>query len=90
MSLGNQKAMEILSVLGLMTTVSLLGMVGWTLGSVVKDTIEVAKTMHEIPCANCQYFTNDHRLKCTLHPKIANTEQAIDCSDYRRYSKYYS
>ncbi|WP_206814642.1 hypothetical protein [Chroococcus sp. FPU101] len=82
--------MEILSVLGLMTTVSLLGMVGWTLGSVVKDTIEVAKTMHEIPCANCQYFTNDHRLKCTLHPKIANTEQAIDCSDYRRYSKYYS
>lgn len=82
--------MEILSILGLMTTLSLLGMVGWTLGSVVKDTIEVAKTMHEVPCANCQYFTNDHRLKCTLHPQIANTEQAIDCSDYRTYSKYYS
>lgn len=82
--------MEILSILGLISTFSLLGLVGWSLGSVVKDTIEVAKTMHEIPCANCLYFTDDHRLKCTLHPKIANTEQAIDCSDYRAYQRYYS
>ncbi|PSF37678.1 hypothetical protein C7H19_08980 [Aphanothece hegewaldii CCALA 016] len=82
--------MEILSILGLISTFSLLGLVGWTLGSVVKDTIEVAKTMHEIPCANCQYFTDDHRLKCTLHPKTANTEQAIDCSDYRVYNRFYS
>lgn len=81
--------MEILSILGLISTFSLLGIVGWSLGSVVKDTIEVAKTMHEIPCANCQYFTDDHRLKCTLHPKIANTEQAIDCSDYRAYNRFY-
>jgi hypothetical protein len=82
--------MEILSIFGLISTFSLLGIIGWSLGSVVKDTIEVAKTMHEIPCANCQYFTDDHRLKCTLHPKIANTEQAIDCSDYRTYKRFYS
>lgn len=82
--------MEILSIFGLISTFSLLGVIGWSLGSVVKDTIEVAKTMHEIPCANCQYFTDDHRLKCTLHPKIANTEQAIDCSDYRTYKRFYS
>jgi RNA polymerase subunit RPABC4/transcription elongation factor Spt4 len=42
----------------------------------------VAKTMHQIPCARCRYFTNDHRLKCPVHPQIANTEGAINCRDY--------
>jgi RNA polymerase subunit RPABC4/transcription elongation factor Spt4 len=39
--------------------------------------------MHQIPCHNCQFFTNNYRLKCTVHPSIANTEEAIDCSDYQ-------
>jgi hypothetical protein len=39
--------------------------------------------MHEIPCSECKFFTNNHRLKCTVRPTIANTEEAIDCSDYR-------
>ncbi len=39
--------------------------------------------MHQIPCSNCKFFTNDHRLKCTVSPSIANTEQAINCGDYR-------
>jgi hypothetical protein len=38
--------------------------------------------MHKIPCPNCQFFTNDHRLKCTIKPLIANTEDAISCQDY--------
>ncbi|WP_315862613.1 hypothetical protein [Geminocystis sp. NIES-3708] len=38
--------------------------------------------MHKIPCSRCQYFTNNYRLKCTLQPLIANTESAIDCSDF--------
>jgi hypothetical protein len=55
----------------------------WTLYSALRDSYAVAKRMHEIPCANCQYFTNDYRLKCPVQPTIANTEQAILCSDYR-------
>jgi hypothetical protein len=51
--------------------------------STVSSTIATAKTMHQIPCTNCQFFTNDYRLKCTVHPQIANSEQAIDCRDYR-------
>jgi hypothetical protein len=43
----------------------------------------VAKTMHQIPCARCRYFTNDYRLKCSVHPQIANTEGAINCRDYQ-------
>ncbi|MGB3692529.1 MAG: hypothetical protein WA896_08375 [Spirulinaceae cyanobacterium] len=54
----------------------------WSLFSAVRDTITRAKEMHQVPCSNCQFFTNDYRLKCTIKPNIANTEQAIDCSDY--------
>jgi hypothetical protein len=75
------------SILSLLFSLGLLGLLGWTLVSALKDTIVVAKKMHEIPCANCLYFTDDHRLKCTLHPKIANTEQAIACRDYRTQNR---
>lgn len=55
---------------------------GWSLISAIRDTLIRSKEMHEIPCANCQFFTNDHRLKCTVHPAIANTEKATKCLDY--------
>jgi hypothetical protein len=50
--------------------------------SACNNTALKAKQMHKIPCANCQFFTNDYRLKCTIQPIIALTEQAIDCRDY--------
>ena len=40
------------------------------------------KRLHQIPCSNCRFFTNDFRLKCTLHPIDALTEEAINCSDF--------
>jgi hypothetical protein len=55
----------------------------WSLWSAARDGISTAKHMHKIPCANCQFFTDNYRLKCTVHPSIANTEDAIDCSDYQ-------
>ncbi len=69
---------------------SLLGAIAWmiialVIGSVItalRDTIGQSKVMHDIPCANCDYFTNDHRLKCTLHPSLAGTEAATDCRDF--------
>ena len=65
-------------------------LLGWTLGSAVRDTTARAKKMHEIPCTNCQFFTNDHRLKCTAQPYIANTEKAINCSDYQPQPQFYA
>jgi hypothetical protein len=59
-----------------------------TLWAAARDTTERAKTMHQIPCPHCQFFTNNHRLKCTVQPTIAHTEQAIDCSDYCPRSLY--
>ncbi|MBW4547329.1 MAG: hypothetical protein KME25_23250 [Symplocastrum torsivum CPER-KK1] len=53
-----------------------------TVLSAVQEGVVTAKRLHQIPCTNCQFFTNDHRLKCTVHPSDANTEAAIYCSDY--------
>lgn len=49
----------------------------------IKQTVARAKQMHQIPCYNCKFFTNDYRLKCTVNPTIANTEKAIECFDYQ-------
>lgn len=63
---------------------SILSLCSWSLISCILDVIAQAKKMHQIPCANCRFFTGDYRLKCTINPSVANTEQAIDCSDYDR------
>ena len=55
---------------------------GITLGQFSRDVWQRARQMHQVPCHNCQFFTNDHRLKCPLHPIIANSETAINCRDY--------
>ena len=63
---------------------SVLGLFGWSLARVVLDVVAEAKKMHQIPCTKCRFFTGDYRLKCTVNPSSANTEQAIDCSDYQQ------
>lgn len=55
-----------------------------TLLSIIRDIIKRTKQMHQIPCTNCRYFTNDYYLKCTVQPQIANTELAIDCLDFKQ------
>ena len=40
------------------------------------------KRLHQIPCHNCDFFTNDYRLKCTVNPMKACTEEAIGCHDF--------
>lgn len=67
---------------------SFLLMLGWTMWSAIRDTTQKAQTMHQIPCSTCQFFTNDHRLKCPVNPLSANTEQAINCTDYHSVSIY--
>ena len=62
---------------------SVLCLCGWSLTSCIMDVVAQTKKMHSIPCTKCRFFTGDYRLKCTANPSIANTEQAIDCPDYR-------
>ncbi|MEH2036471.1 hypothetical protein [Nostoc sp.] len=54
-----------------------------SLWTAARDSVSTAKQMHQIPCTGCQFFTDDYRLKCTVRPSIANTEEAIHCRDYQ-------
>lgn len=65
------------------TAWTLIILVGWSLWTTARDSVSVAKQMHQIPCSGCQFFTDDYRLKCTVHPSAANTEDAINCLDYQ-------
>jgi hypothetical protein len=60
----------------------IVGLVGWSLWSATRDSIKAAQRMHQIPCANCQFFTNTHYLKCPVHPSSAGTEEAVNCMDF--------
>jgi hypothetical protein len=62
---------------------SVIILCAWSLWSAVRDSVSKAKQMHQIPCTGCQFFTDDYRLKCTVHPSLANTEEAINCFDYQ-------
>lgn len=61
----------------------------WSLVSAAKDSVTTARQMHQIPCPGCAFFTNDYRLKCTVHPHIANSEAAINCLDYQSKTNPY-
>jgi hypothetical protein len=68
----------------------LLGTFAWLLvGSLflrlwqtTKAGITHLKKLHQVPCSRCAFFTNDYRLKCTVNPLTAMSEEAINCRDF--------
>ncbi len=54
----------------------------WSIGEAFMQGRANLQRLHQIPCCSCTFFTNDHRLKCPVHPNQALTEEAIDCLDY--------
>ena len=73
----------LLAPLALVCAWGLIIVIAWSLWSAARDTVKTAKKMHQIPCSHCVFFTNNYRLKCTINPSTANTEEAIHCVDYR-------
>jgi hypothetical protein len=55
----------------------------WRVWNTINNGYTHLKKLHSIPCANCQFFTGDYRLKCTVNPMSALTESALECKDYR-------
>ena len=47
-----------------------------------KEGAEQVKRLHRIPCYKCDFFTNDYRLKCTVNPYLACSEEALECIDF--------
>ncbi len=54
----------------------------WNAFSTFRQGIAYVKKLHQIPCDRCAFFTGDYRLKCTVRPYSALTEDAINCNDY--------
>ena len=52
-----------------------------------KQGAKQLKKLHQIPCYKCDFFTNDYRLKCTVNPTIACSEEAIGCIDFEAKQK---
>jgi hypothetical protein len=50
--------------------------------TVTRAEIIALEHLHQLPCRNCQFFSKNPYLKCAVHPCIALTEKANNCSDY--------
>ena len=54
----------------------------WRLIAIARIAVRHLQRLHQIPCSKCAYFTGDYRLKCTVQPMIAMSEEAIGCRDF--------
>lgn len=61
---------------------TIVGIALWSVWSAIRDGVTRARTMHQIPCAECKYFTQNYHLKCPVHPAEALSEAAIGCHDF--------
>lgn len=41
-----------------------------------------AKGLHQVPCRNCRFYSNNHYLKCAVQPSIVMTNEAKNCSEF--------
>ena len=53
----------------------------------VREGVVYLKKLHQIPCDRCAFHTGEHRLKCTVNPYTAFTEDAICCRDYESHDR---
>jgi hypothetical protein len=75
-----------MAIFGILFSGLFFSAIAFILWGVVRDILAISQQMHQRPCAKCRYFTNDYRLKCSVHPAIANTEAAINCPDFHPQS----
>jgi hypothetical protein len=68
--------------LGILLGWGLMAFLSLSLWTLLRDVFNLGHRMHQIPCARCHFFTNCAALKCTVHPDIALSEQAIQCPDF--------
>jgi hypothetical protein len=60
----------------------LIGVSLWKIREISVSGLTYVKKLHQVPCDRCVYFTGDYRLKCTVNPLVALSEEAINCRDF--------
>ncbi|OCQ94437.1 hypothetical protein BCD64_07055 [Nostoc sp. MBR 210] len=38
--------------------------------------------LHQVPCKNCRFYSNNHYLKCAVQPSIVLTDEAKNCTEF--------
>lgn len=69
------------SIFAVLIWVGLFSSLG-SLWVALREGFAYLKRLHQVPCSRCAFYTGDYRLKCTVHPCKALTEEAINCLDY--------
>lgn len=54
----------------------------WRSLAIIRQAVQHLQRLHQIPCDQCVYFTGNYRLKCTVNPTVAMSENAIGCRDF--------
>lgn len=62
----------------------------WSIWAAIRDGMMRARQMHQIPCADCKFFTHNYHLKCPVHPMNALSEAAINCPDFESAGIYFN
>ncbi|NEN97613.1 MAG: hypothetical protein F6K50_19410 [Moorea sp. SIO3I7] len=78
----SQVIQHLLTFLCCIAAWTLIGIALWRMRATFRDGVAHLRQLHQIPCSRCAFFTGDYRLKCTVHPSKALTEEAINCYDY--------
>jgi hypothetical protein len=65
-------------------------LVTWRLIKITQKALNHLRRLHQIPCSSCAFFTGDYRLKCTVNPITAMSEEAINCRDFTAKSYHQS
>ena len=48
----------------------------------IRRGIANLQKMHKVPCSRCAFSSSDYRLKCSVRPSAAFSEEAIGCYDF--------
>lgn len=71
------------SLIFVLCGIAICNLISEILTIVRKKLVVIQKRVEEVPCENCRFFSNNPYLKCTVHPSIVLTKEAIHCPDYR-------
>lgn len=66
---------------------SLVCAIALSLIATSRRSIANLRKLHQVPCSRCIFSTSDYRLKCSVHPTEAFSEDAIGCYDFESTDK---
>jgi hypothetical protein len=68
--------------MGFMMVWTIVVLMSSDLWTVARHGMLSIKHLHQVPCRNCRFYKNNPYLQCAVHPSMALTAEATNCSDY--------